>query len=289
MDEAGRVSQGFVGVKFHSGYYQRASTLSSILEKIVQHKRTEIADAKQSVPLDRLRELACDADPPRDFVASLRSDLPQVGLIAEVKKASPSKGVIRQDFDPVAIATEYAAAGANCISVLTDNHFFQGHLDYLRQIRTAVDVPLLRKDFILDEYQVLEARAAGADGVLLIAECLTPDRLKQLHDQITQVGMTALVELYDAENLGAVLACNPTLVGVNNRDLNTFEVDLGHSIRIRKQVPADITFVSESGIFQHADVELLQANQVDAMLVGESLMRSDNISDAIGELRTGKA
>ena len=261
--------------------------MNSILEKIVQHKLTEIAAEKTATPLAKLQVLAHEAAAPKDFVAALRSDLPQVGLIAEVKKASPSKGVIREDFDPVAIATEYASAGANCISVLTDNHFFQGHLDYLREIRSAVDVPLLRKDFILDEYQVLQARAAGADAVLLIAECLTPNRLKALHDQITQVGMTALVELYDAENLDAVLACNPTLVGVNNRDLNTFEVDLGHSMRIRKQVPADITFVSESGIFHYADVELLQANQVDAMLVGESLMRSDNISDAIRKLRLG--
>jgi indole-3-glycerol phosphate synthase len=261
--------------------------LNSILEKIVQHKLTEIAADKKAVPFTQLEALALEADAPRDFVSALRSDLPQVGLIAEVKKASPSKGVIREDFDPVAIATEYASAGANCISVLTDNHFFQGHLDYLREIRSAVDVPLLRKDFILDEYQVLQARAAGADAVLLIAECLTPNRLKALHDQITQVGMTALVELYDAENLDAVLACKPTLVGVNNRDLNTFEVDLGHSMRIRTQVPADITFVSESGIFNHADVELLQTNQVDAMLVGESLMRSDNISDAIRKLRLG--
>lgn len=261
--------------------------MNSILEKIVQHKLTEIAADKKAVPFTQLEALSLEADAPKDFVAALRSDLPQVGLIAEVKKASPSKGVIREDFDPVAIATEYASAGANCISVLTDNHFFQGHLDYLGEIRSAVDVPLLRKDFILDEYQVLQARAAGADAVLLIAECLTPNRLKALHDQITQVGMTALVELYDAENLDAVLACKPTLVGVNNRDLNTFEVDLGHSMRIRKQVPADITFVSESGIFNHADVELLQANQVDAMLVGESLMRSDNISDAIRKLRLG--
>ena len=261
--------------------------MSSILDKIVQHKRTEITAAKRSVSLESLENQIRDVDPPRNFVASLRANLPQVGLIAEVKKASPSKGVIREDFDPVSIAIEYASAGANCISVLTDSHFFQGHLDFLRQVRFAVDVPLLRKDFILDEYQVFEARAAGADAVLLIAECLTPDRLKQLHDQITQLGMTALVELYDAENLDAVMACNPTLVGVNNRDLSTFEVDLEHSMRIRKQVPADVTFVSESGIFLHSDVQLLQANQVDAMLVGESLMRSEDIAEAIRLLRTG--
>jgi len=272
---------------FHFGI-PRVAALNSILDKIVKHKLTEIAAAKESVSIDRIRDQAAAARPPKDFVAALNSDAPEVGLIAEVKKASPSKGVIRSDFDPVAIASEYASAGANCISVLTDNHFFQGHLDYLRQIRADVDVPLLRKDFVLDEYQVFEARAAGADAVLLIAECLTPDRLKQLHDQITQVGMTALVELYDAENLDAVLACNPTLVGVNNRDLNTFEVNLEHSVNIRKQVPDDITFVSESGIFHHADVELLQSNQVDAMLVGESLMRADNISDAIRLLRTGQ-
>ena len=262
--------------------------MSSILDKIVQHKRIEIASAREAVPLELLLDQISEADVPKDFVAALRAGLPQVGLIAEVKKASPSKGVIREDFDPVLIATEYAFAGANCISVLTDSHFFQGHLDFLRQIRAAVDVPLLRKDFVLDEYQVFEARAAGADAVLLIAECLTPDRLKGLHDAITEAGMTALVELYDAKNLDAVLACNPTLVGVNNRDLNTFEVDLGHSIRIRKQVPADITFVSESGIFLHSDVELLRSNQVDAMLVGESLMRSDDIAQAIRLLRTGQ-
>ncbi len=262
--------------------------MSSILDKIVQHKRIEIAEAKQLVSLESLRDQIPDAAPPRDFVGSLRTNLPQVGLIAEVKKASPSKGVIREDFDPVSIATEYASAGADCISVLTDRHFFQGHLDFLRQIRAAVNVPLLRKDFILDEYQVFEARVAGADAVLLIAECLTPDRLKQLHDQISQLNMTALVELYDAANLDSVMACNPTLVGVNNRNLNTFEVDLEHSIHIRKQIPADITFVSESGIFSHADVELLQANQVDAMLVGESLMRSDDIPRAINKLRTGR-
>ena len=161
-----------------------------------------------------------------------------MSLIAEVKKASPSKGLIRADFDPVKIAQAYASSGASCISVLTDEHFFKGHLDYLEAIRAAVDVPLLRKDFILDASQVYEARMAGADAVLLIAECLSPKQLRQLHDLIVELGMTPLVELYDQANVDAVLACQPKLVGVNNRDLNTFEVDLMHSIRVKAAVPS---------------------------------------------------
>ena len=223
------------------------------------------------------------AGEPLDFVAALTAAAPQVGLIAEVKKASPSKGVIRADFDPLSIAMQYAAAGANCISVLTDEHFFQGHLDFLRQIRGAVEVPLLRKDFVLDDYQVYEARAAGADAVLLIAECLDDHMLIQLHQTIESLGMIALVELYDAANIDKVMACNPKLVGVNNRDLNTFEVDLAH-VRVKNQLPDCVTFVSESGIFTNEDVVMLKENDVDAMLVGESLMRSQDIGSAVETL-----
>lgn len=229
--------------------------------------------------------------PPLDFLAALNSgdQTSQVSLIAEVKKASPSKGVIRDDFDPVAIAETYAAAGASCISVLTDEHFFQGHLDFLKAIRSAVDIPLLRKDFILDESQIYQARAAGADAVLLIAECLTPQRLKELHDLIVQLGMTPLVELYDEDNVEAVLACQPKLVGVNNRDLKTFEVDLMHSIRVKSRFPDSTTFVSESGIFTHADVRLMHEHSVDAILVGESLMRNEDVGKAVKQLLFGQA
>lgn len=260
--------------------------MNSILQKIVDHKRTEIAAAQAEVSLDAVIGAAEKAAPPLDFVQALgqRKAAGSIGLIAEVKKASPSKGIIRADFDPVAIARTYAKHGAACISVLTDEHFFQGHLDFLRQIRSAVDVPLLRKEFVLDAYQVYEARAAGADAVLLIAECLDGETLQELHQSIESLGMTALVELYDADNIDKVMACNPKLVGVNNRDLNTFEVDLGHSVRVKNQLPESVTFVSESGIFTNSDVVMLKQNGVDAMLVGESLMRSDDIGSAVETL-----
>lgn len=260
--------------------------MNSILQKIVDHKVTEIAAAKADVSLETLRAAAQQRAPALDFVAALqrRKAAGSIGLIAEVKKASPSKGIIRADFDPVAIAETYARHGAACISVLTDEHFFQGHLDFLRQIRAAVQVPLLRKDFVLDTYQVHEARAAGADAVLLIAECLDGEKLQELHQSIESLGMTALVELYDAENIDKVMACNPKLVGVNNRDLNTFEVDLGHSVRVKSQLPDSVTFVSESGIFTSDDVVMLKENGVDAMLVGESLMRSEDIGAAVETL-----
>ena len=259
--------------------------MSSILEKIVRHKLTEIEASKSRVSLQSVKQQAADSASPLDFVSALSGNKPHLGLIAEVKKASPSRGVIRADFDPVMIAKTYAAANANCISVLTDEEFFQGQLQFLRDIRKAVDVPLLRKDFVLDEYQVFEARAAGADAVLLIAECLEPSQLIDLHGQITALGMTALVELYDADNVDAVLACKPNLVGVNNRDLNTFEVNLQHSIAVRKRLPKEIVFVSESGIATHEDVRLLESHDVDAMLVGETLMRAGDISAAIRKLR----
>lgn len=205
-------------------------------------------------------------------------------LIAEVKKASPSKGIIRVDFDPVAVAKCYASAGAHCLSVLTDRQYFQGALEYLSDIRQQVDLPLLRKDFIIDEYQVYEARAAGADAVLLIAECLSPERLDQLYRLIRELGMHALVELYDPQNLRAVLATGTPLVGVNNRDLHSFVVDLSHTLRLKQQIPDDRLLVAESGIASRADVELLERAGVGAMLVGESLMRQSDIPAAVREL-----
>jgi indole-3-glycerol phosphate synthase len=246
----------------------------------------EIENAKRDKPVEDLKAQTKHVPPPLDFLAALTTgdQADRVSLIAEVKKASPSKGIIRADFDPVTIAKAYADHGASCISVLTDENFFQGSLEYLKQIRAAVSKPLLRKDFVLDEYQVWEARAAGADAVLLIAECLEPAQMKELHCQIDELGMTALVELYDSKNIPAVLDCSPKLVGVNNRDLNTFEIDLHHSIRVKQALPAEIAMVSESGIFTNADVRLMHQNSVDAVLVGESLMRSDDIGAAVDQL-----
>lgn len=260
--------------------------MNSILAKIVKQKKLDVAQAKSAVSIQQLFEAiesAKESIAPRDFLEALQAP-DTVNLIAEVKKASPSKGLIREDFHPVEIAKHYEAAGASCISVLTDEHFFQGHLDYLVNVRNAVSIPVLRKDFIIDEYQIVEARAAGADAVLLIAECLDPQQLKDFYDQITGRGMTALVELYDEANLPAVLACDPKLIGVNNRDLNTFEVDLHHCTNLKRKIPNSITFVAESGIFSNDDVKFLQTNAVDAMLVGESLMRADDIELAVKNL-----
>ncbi len=208
--------------------------MPTILDKIVATKRTEIERAKAARPETELRALAADAPPVRDFFAALAADGP-IKLIAEVKKASPSVGLIRADFDPVAIAKIYEAHGATCISVLTDEPHFQGHLDYLTAIRAAVGVPVLRKDFILDSYQLVEARVAGADAVLLIAECLDDCNLRKLYNETCELGMTPLVELYEPANLPRVLEAGATLIGVNNRNLHTFEVDLEHTIRLRQR------------------------------------------------------
>lgn len=260
--------------------------MSSILDKIVKHKLGEIVTAKSAVPIAEVESACRTAPPTRDFLKALTTgdQAKKVSLIAEVKKASPSKGIIREDFSPVEIARAYSEHGASCISVLTDEQFFQGHLDFLKEIRGSVDTPLLRKDFILDPYQVYEARAAGADAVLLIAECLKPSQMKELHDLICELGMTPLVELYAAANIDSVLACDPVLVGVNNRDLNTFEIDLQHSLNVKKSLPSEIAMVSESGIFTNEDVRLMQANAVDAILVGESLMRCEDIGQAVKQL-----
>jgi indole-3-glycerol phosphate synthase len=204
-----------------------------------------------------------------------------------VKRASPSAGLIRDDFAPVAIAEAYARGGAACISVLTDEPFFQGSLDYLRAIRKAVELPLLRKDFIVDRYQLLQARHAGADCVLLIAECLTAGELSQLHDQATELGMQTLIELYEPQNLDAVLSTGTKLVGINNRDLRTFETDLQHTLDLCANIPSDRLVVGESGIRTHADLVRLQAGGVKAVLVGESLMRQDDITAALRSLRNG--
>jgi len=260
--------------------------MPTILDKIVATKREELARAKAALPEARLRERLAGAPPVRDFFAALGGG-PPVRLIAEVKKASPSAGVIREDFDPVAIARIYQEHGASCLSVLTDEPYFQGSLEYLRQIRAAVELPVLRKDFIIDPYQVIEARVAGADAVLLIAECLSGEALGTLHDAIVALGMTPLVELYEPANLARVLAAGARLVGINNRNLKTFQTDLEHTIRLRPQIPADRLVVGESGIRTRADVKRLEAAGVDAILVGESLMARPDVGAAVDELLAG--
>jgi indole-3-glycerol phosphate synthase len=257
--------------------------MSNVLDRIVAHKRGEIDALKATQPVSRLESTLASAPSPRDFAAALRRNAP-VALIAEVKRASPSAGLIRADFDPASIARTYAEHGAACISVLTDQHFFQGSLADLQAVRAAVDVPVLRKDFILDRYQILEARAAGADCVLLIAECLPQAELADLHAYAGTLGLQALIELYEPENLDRVLNLAPALVGVNNRNLKTMQTDLDHSLRLRERVPDEILFVSESGIHSRADVDRLRAHGIQAMLVGETLMRSDDIGGKVREL-----
>jgi indole-3-glycerol phosphate synthase len=255
----------------------------SFLDKIVASKRREIEAAKAATPTAQLHAAMKAAPPPRDFFAALAAPGP-IKLIAEVKKASPSAGVIRADFNPVEIARTYQQHGASCLSILTDEPFFQGKLEYLRDIRAATTVPLLRKDFILDKYQLYEARAAGADAVLLIAECLDDCNLRALHNEIVSLGMTPLVELYDPANLQRVLDAGATLVGVNNRDLHTFKTDLDHTLRLREQIPDHCVLVAESGIRTRADVQRLEAAGVNAILVGETLMASPDISGAVDAL-----
>jgi indole-3-glycerol phosphate synthase len=257
--------------------------MPTILDEIVATKRREVEQAKAAVPIESLYASLAEAPPPRDFLAALSAG-PPIRLIAEVKKASPSAGVIRADFDPVAIAKTYEKHGASCISVLTDQPYFQGSLDYLRQIRAAVSLPVLRKDFIIDRYQVVEARAAGTDAVLLIAECLDDDSLHDLHDAIVELGMTPLVELYEPQNLRRVLDVGAQLIGINNRDLRTFQVDLGHCMRLRRNIPAGRIVVGESGIKTREDVEQLQSAGIHAMLVGETLMAQADIGQALDDL-----
>jgi indole-3-glycerol phosphate synthase len=265
----------------------------TILDDIVHRKRDEIARLKQVRPMDTVRAEAALAPAPRGFASALRapvvSDAHSVRLIAEVKRASPSKGLLRQDLDAVALSREYEASGAAAISVLTDEHFFQGSLDHLRAVRQNVGLPVLRKDFVLDPYQVYEARAAGADAVLLIAAALSDDDLAALHRLVQQVGMVALVEVHDETELERALRIEPRVVGVNNRNLRTFEVDLETTARLRPLVPADVVLVSESGVHTRADVARLAAIGADAMLVGEALVRATDVGRKVRELLAASA
>ena len=258
-------------------------TAPNILSRIIERKRIEVSEARRLRPEELLLDQLPEAPDVRDFVAALRST-DDIGLIAEVKKGSPSAGIIRPDFDPVEIALTYERHGANCLSVLTDEHFFLGHLDYLRSVRAAVRIPVLRKDFVIDRYQVLEARVAGADCILLIAECLDDCHLRDLYFYASELGMESLIELYDVENLDRVLKLEPALMGINNRDLRSFVTDLDHTTRLAAHVPPTTLLVSESGIKTRADIDRVKAGGARAILVGETLMRAPLIGPAVDEL-----
>lgn len=252
---------------------------NTILDKILSHKVEEIAQQQNKVPMSEARKAAESASPARDMLAGLQRET--VALIAEVKKASPSKGVLIENFDPVMLGTTYAQNGAAAISVLTDERFFQGHLDYMTAVRQAVGVPVLRKDFIIDPYQVYEGRAAQADAMLLIVAALDDAQLRDLHRQITALGMTPLVEVHDEAELERALACNAKLIGVNNRDLKTFDVDLDTTARLAALIPDDVIVVAESGIRNAQDVVHMGQLGAHAVLVGESLVK---VADANGDL-----
>ena len=256
---------------------------SSILDEIVATKYKEVAAAQLRMPLPELEDQAAVAPPVRDFLGAIARPGP-IQLIAEVKKASPSAKVIREDFDPIAIARAYQDHGAAWLSVLTDAPYFQGHLSYLARIRASVAIPLLRKDFLIHEYQVVEARMAGADAILLIAEILDDHQLKALRERAQALGMAVLVEFHDEANLDRVVNSGATLVGINNRDLHRFVTDLDQTFRLRDRIPAHFTLVSESGIRTREDVLRLQSAGVNAILVGETLMRSPNIGQAVEEI-----
>lgn len=249
--------------------------MSDILNKILASKRAEIQAALQMKPLDQLREEAYSVSDPRDFVGSIHAkiiaDLPAV--IAEIKKASPSKGVIRADFHPAEIARSYEKGGAACLSVLTDQQYFQGHADYLKQARNACRLPVLRKDFIIDAYQVYEARAMGADCILLIVAALELKQLRALETLSHDLGMAVLVEVHDGDELELALQLETPLIGINNRNLRTFEVTLQTTLDLLQQLPDDRFVITESGIFTAEDVALMRSNDVHAFLVGEAFMR----------------
>lgn len=256
--------------------------MPDILQRILEVKRAELAAAKQRVPLASLEKKAAAAAAPRDFAGALRSKKPAV--IAEVKKASPSRGVLRENFDPAAIATSYEKAGAACLSVLTDRQFFQGEPGHLVAARGACSLPVLRKDFVIDPYQVLESRALGADCILLIAACLTAEEMRALEDAARELGMGVLVEVHDAGELQKALELKTPLLGINNRDLRTFETRLETTLGLLGRVPSDRIVVTESGILGNADVARMRSAGVNAFLVGEAFMRAEDPGAALQAL-----
>jgi len=252
-----------------------AKRRGEILDEIMTHHRERLPRVMAERPLADLRAMAAVAPPPRDFVAAVRA--PGVSLIAECKKASPSKGLIVPDYDPVRLARAYEKGGARAISVLTDTRHFQGALEHLRDVREAVRLPVLRKDFLFHPYQLYEARVAGADAVLLIAAVLGDNDLAELHALARRLGMAALVEVHNEAELARVLPLGPALVGVNNRDLQTFAVDLNTTARLRALIPPAVAVVGESGLKTPDDVAAMRGAGVDGVLIGEALARSKDV------------
>ncbi len=250
--------------------------MSDILEKILATKAEEIAAAKQVEPLEVVREAAGWAPPARDFTSALRTRIAagHPAVIAEIKKASPSKGIIRADFNPAEIAASYEKGGAACLSVLTDRQYFQGAPEYLKQARDACALPVLRKDFMIDPYQVYEARAMGADCILLIVAALRLEQMQELEALAHALGMAVLVESHDGDELEAALQLDTPLIGINNRNLRTFETRLETTIDLMEHIPADRIVITESGILTPAGVNLMRAHEVDTFLVGEAFMRA---------------
>ena len=260
--------------------------MSDILDKIVAVKREEVAAAMVRKPMDVMRADAESRVLTRDFEGAMRAKLVagQAAVIAEIKKASPSKGVLRADFIPADIAQSYAEHGAACLSVLTDKQFFQGSVDFLKQARASCDLPVLRKDFMVDPYQIYEARAMGADAILLIAACLDDAQMADMEAVAHRLDMAVLVEVHDRAELDRALKLKTRLVGVNNRNLKTFEVSLQTTLDLLPHVPADRLLVTESGILSADDVKRMREAQVNAFLVGEAFMRADEPGEALAKL-----
>ena len=258
-----------------------------ILDEILTYKRIEIEEAKKAFPLNQLMAaIVAKPTTPRDFKGAIKRH-PQeaIKLIAEVKKASPSKGIIRENFDPLEIAGIYSRSGANALSVLTDKKFFQGSPEYLVNIKKTIHQPLLRKDFIIDEYQVWESKFLGADAILLIVAGLTPAKIKNLYQLATiEAGLAVLVETHTEEEAQIAMGIGAEIIGINNRNLHTFQVDLKTTYNIRNIIPESRIVVSESGIKTRADVQKIASEGIDALLIGETLMRADSINAKINEL-----
>ncbi len=254
-----------------------------ILDTIIAHKQKELQIEEEQVPLATLKSKLANLPPTKDFRAAITQS-GNINLIAEVKKKSPSKGIIREDFDPIQIAETYAENGAAAISVLTDERFFDGRLDYLSSICQVVDVPLLRKDFTIDPYHIYQARVAGADAILLIVAALTKDQLREFMDIAASLSLASLVEVHTDTELEIALDVGAEIIGINNRDLRTFHTDLATTFSLQEFLPTGKVVVSESGIYTRADVESLREAGVDAILVGESLMRSPDIGEQVRKL-----
>jgi indole-3-glycerol phosphate synthase len=254
------------------------------LDQILEHKRSEVIERKAQLDSRVLQDMLVEAPAVRPFARVLRRNDGRMGLIAEIKKASPSAGIIQPNFDPVRQAREYQAAGADCLSILTDERFFQGSLDYLRAARAQVAIGCLRKDFTVDEFQILEARAAGADAVLLIVAALTPAQLTDFAGVAHGLGMDVLVEVHTEAEMEIAAASGAKLIGINSRNLKTFEVDLTVIERLASLAPPDAILVGESGVKTRADVDRLRAARIAAILVGETLMRAGDVAMAVTEL-----